>query len=84
VVLIGAISAVFVWFIRRGVPESPRWLISHGHLEEAERATASMEARVAQELGKPLPPRQSPFGGRSARTLLRHFPATLFKPHKRC
>ena len=56
VVLIGAMSAVFVWFIRRGVPESPRWLISHGHLEEAERATAVMEARVAQELGGPLPP----------------------------
>jgi putative MFS transporter len=56
VVLIGALSAVFVWFIRRGVPESPRWLISHGHLDEAERATASMEARVAEELGRPLPP----------------------------
>jgi putative MFS transporter len=49
-------SAVFVWFIRRGVPESPRWLIAHGHLEEAERATAAMEARVARELGGPLPP----------------------------
>jgi putative MFS transporter len=56
VVLIGAMSAIFVWFIRRGVPESPRWLIAHGHLEEAERATAAMEARVARELGGPLPP----------------------------
>ena len=56
VVLIGALSAIFVWFIRRGVPESPRWLISHGHLEEAERATAAMEERVARELGRPLPP----------------------------
>ncbi len=56
VVLIGALSAIFVWFIRRGVPESPRWLIAHGHLEEAERATAAMEARVSREFGKPLPP----------------------------
>ncbi len=56
VVWIGALSAVFVWFIRRGVPESPRWLISRGRLEEAERATAAMEARVAEEYGKPLPP----------------------------
>jgi MFS transporter, putative metabolite:H+ symporter len=55
VVLIGATSAVFVWFIRRGVPESPRWLISHGHLEAAERVTAFMEVRVSQELGKSLP-----------------------------
>ena len=56
VVLIGALSAIFVWFIRRGVPESPRWLISRGHLEEAESATAAMEARVSRELGGPLPP----------------------------
>ena len=55
VVLIGALGAIFVWFIRRSVPESPRWLISHGHLEDAERATAAMEARVAREFGGPLP-----------------------------
>ena len=56
VVLIGALSAVFVWFIRRSVPESPRWLISHGHLEGADRVTAAMEAHVEQEFGAPLPP----------------------------
>src|SRR5260221_3679520 len=56
VVLIGAMSAIFVWFIRRSVPESPRWLISHGRLADAERVTAAMEARVSQELGAPLPP----------------------------
>ena len=56
VALIGAVSAVFVWFIRRGVPESPRWLIAHGKLEEADRVTAEMESRVAAELRAPLPP----------------------------
>src|SRR6202158_5243987 len=55
VVLIGALSAIFVWFIRRAVPESPRWLISHGHWAEAERVTAVMEARVELELGEALP-----------------------------
>ena len=30
VILIGAAGAVLVWFARRGVPESPRWLLQHG------------------------------------------------------
>ena len=55
VVLIGAAGALVVWVIRRRVPESPRWLIAHGKLAEAERAVAAMEARVEQEFGKPLP-----------------------------
>ncbi len=55
VVLIGSISAIFVWFIRRGIPESPRWLIARGHLAKAERAVGVMEARVAAEIGAELP-----------------------------
>ena len=55
VVLIGAAGAIFVWFIRQSVPESPRWLIAHGKLEEAERVVAALEARVESELGAPLP-----------------------------
>jgi MFS transporter, putative metabolite:H+ symporter len=55
VVLIGAGGALFVWVIRRGVPESPRWLIAHGKVEEAERVVAAMEACVEPEFGKPLP-----------------------------
>jgi MFS transporter, putative metabolite:H+ symporter len=56
VVLIGSVSAIFVWFIRREIPESPRWLITRGRLREAESAVARMEARVASESGKELPP----------------------------
>jgi putative MFS transporter len=55
VVLIGAAGALFVWVIRRGVPESPRWLIAHGKLEEADRVIGEMERHVESELGKPLP-----------------------------
>jgi putative MFS transporter len=55
VVLLGSVGAVFVWFLRRPIPESPRWLIAHGKLAEAERITAAMEQRVAAEAGVPLP-----------------------------
>jgi putative MFS transporter len=56
VVLIGAASAIFVWWIRRRVPESPRWLAQNGRIEEAQRLMASLERRVAAEAGRPLPP----------------------------
>jgi putative MFS transporter len=55
VVWIGSVSAVFVWFIRRGIPESPRWLIARGRLSEAERAVVRMEERVAAESDRDLP-----------------------------
>src|SRR5580700_1283186 len=50
VVLIGSVGALFVWFIRRAVPESPRWLINHGRLDEAETVTAAIEKKVAEDL----------------------------------
>ena len=55
VVLMGSVAAVFVWFIRRALPESPRWLIARGRAADAERTIASIEKRVAAELGTQLP-----------------------------
>jgi putative MFS transporter len=57
VVLIGSAGAIFVWFIRLSLPESPRWLARHGRLADAERVVAGIETRVAAESGsKLLPP----------------------------
>jgi putative MFS transporter len=55
VVLAGAHGAVFVWFIRRALPESPRWLAENGRLAEADRVLSKLEAMVASEYGGPLP-----------------------------
>jgi putative MFS transporter len=56
VVLIGAASAICVWWIRRRVPESPRWLAQHGRIDEAQQLMTALEARIAAEAGCPLPP----------------------------
>jgi MFS transporter, putative metabolite:H+ symporter len=46
VVLIGSAGALVVWWIRRGLSESPRWLAQQGRIEEAEQIVASMESKV--------------------------------------
>ncbi|MGI4939751.1 MAG: MFS transporter [Janthinobacterium lividum] len=56
VVLIGAVGALTVWYIRRALPESPRWLAQRGRFAEADAIVAAMETRIAAECGQPLPP----------------------------
>ncbi|MGH7919005.1 MAG: MFS transporter, partial [Candidatus Dormibacteraceae bacterium] len=36
---IGPVIGIFIIFIRRGIPESPRWLMTHGHEQQAEDTT---------------------------------------------
>jgi putative MFS transporter len=55
IVLIGANAAIFVWFIRRALPESPRWLAQHGRVDEADKVLAAIEEKVTAEYGRSLP-----------------------------
>ncbi|NIZ92156.1 MFS transporter [Kineosporiaceae bacterium B12] len=43
---IGPLLGLVVIFLRRHIPESPRWLVTHGHAEEAERTIDEIEERV--------------------------------------
>jgi putative MFS transporter len=56
VVIIGSLGAAVIWWIRRNLPESPRWLDQHGRTAEAERIVEDMERHTRAETGKELPP----------------------------
>ena len=44
--IIGGVLGFIVLLLRRFLPESPRWLMTHGQPEEAERIVGEIEARV--------------------------------------
>jgi len=51
--LIGALGAVFVIFLRRGLPESPRWLAGMGRAEEARAALRAFESGAEPSIQSP-------------------------------
>jgi putative MFS transporter len=54
--LVPIIGAIFIWWVRRGLPESPRWLAEHGRGAEAQTILDDIEARITQRIPGPLPP----------------------------
>ncbi|TAJ29808.1 MAG: MFS transporter [Reyranella sp.] len=79
----GAVLGLVILYLRRFLPESPRWLMLHGKPQEAERVVAEIEARVAAEVKAPLEPVTKTLAlGEThrttmlsvAQTLLRHYP----------
>jgi MFS family permease len=53
--LIGPLIGAAIWGLRRNLPESPRWLLTHGRAEEADEALARIEREI-EASGVRLPP----------------------------
>jgi putative MFS transporter len=69
VVIFGSVGALLIWWIRRALPESPRWLEQHGRMAQAERIVADLESRARAEAGgAPLPPPQAVAGEEARKT----------------
>ncbi|MGB6483457.1 MAG: MFS transporter [Candidatus Acidiferrales bacterium] len=85
---IGAFLGLFILLLRRHVPESPRWLMTHGREQEADRTIAEIERRVEVDTGEKLPephgapliihPRKSFGFGIVAKTMFAKYPARSF------
>jgi MFS family permease len=51
---IGPVLGLIIIYLRRHIPESPRWLVTHGRSEQAEQIVEGIEREV-QAQGKQLP-----------------------------
>src|SRR5262249_46217753 len=53
--IIAGIGSLIVWYLRKNLPESPRWLEAKGRTDEAETLMQTIEKEVASSVGS-LPP----------------------------
>ncbi|MBB4689170.1 MFS transporter [Amycolatopsis jiangsuensis] len=51
---LGAVLGLLIFVVRRRVPESPRWLFTHGRTEEADAVVTGIENQVREKTGQEL------------------------------
>jgi len=77
---IGALLGLFILLLRRFIPESPRWLMTHGHdkaaeevMRQIERRTGNTSSTTTTDKNFRYDPRRAIGMREVARTLLHHY-----------
>jgi MFS family permease len=52
---LGPVLGIAIIFLRRHIPESPRWLMTHGYEQQADATVSEIEAKVEKDTGQRLP-----------------------------
>ena len=74
--VLGGVGALIVWYLRKSLPESPRWLEAVGRTEEAEALMQSIEKEAAAGAAAA--------GPRCRRDRFRHRPISPRCSRRRC
>jgi MFS transporter, putative metabolite:H+ symporter len=69
--IIGGIGSLIVWYLRKNLPESPRWLESKGLGDQAEALLQTIETEVATKVQLPAPAASMPVPQISGTAMLR-------------
>jgi MFS transporter, putative metabolite:H+ symporter len=69
--IVAGIGSLIVWYLRKSLPESPRWLESKGRTAEAESLMQTIEKEAAAAGALPAPARSAPVPQVTAGAMLR-------------